>query len=161
MDLTPYQHIETVTVACTPEDAHAVVADVSRMGELSPVCTGGAWEDPSATGPGSWFTGSNAIGEFTWDTRCRVEANQPGKEFAFTNCGADGQTELVRWGYTFEAVDGGTQVTQSWQILPAYVPFTQGGDETKDVTPNLDGMAAMAREGMAATLAKLKAIAEG
>jgi hypothetical protein len=160
VDLTPYQHTESVTIACSPEQAHAVVADVSRMGELSPVCTGGAYDDPAATGPGSWFTGSNAIGEFTWETRCRVEANEPGKEFTFTNFGPDGQSELVRWGYTFEPTDGGTKVTESWRILPGYVPFTQGGDETKDVTPNLDGMAAMAREGMAASLAKLKEIAE-
>jgi hypothetical protein len=160
MDLTPYQHTDSVTVACSPEAAHAIVADITRMGELSPVCTGGAWDDASAPGPGSWFTGSNAIGEFTWETRCRVEVNEPGKEFTFTNFGPDGQTELVRWGYTFSAVDGGTEVTESWRILPDYVAFTQGGDETKDVTPNLDGMAAMAKDGMAASLAKLKDVAE-
>jgi hypothetical protein len=51
-------------------------------------------------------------------------------------------------------------VTESWRILPDYVAFTQGGDETKDVTPNLDGMAAMAKDGMAASLAKLKDVAE-
>jgi hypothetical protein len=160
MDLTPYRHTETVTVACPPEAAYAVVADVSRMGELSPVCTGGAWDDASTTGPGSWFTGSNAIGDFTWDTRCRVEANEPGREFSFTNTGGDGQSELVRWGFRFDPVDGGTQVTETWEVLPGYVPFTQGGDETKDVTPNLDGMAGMARDGMAATLARLKDVVE-
>jgi hypothetical protein len=159
VDLTPYQHTETVTVACSPEEAHAIVSDVSRMGELSPVCTGGAFDDASATGAGSWFTGSNAIGDFTWETRCRVEVNEPGKEFSFTNFGPDGQSELVRWGYTFESAGGGTEVTEHWQILPGYVPFTQGGDETKDITPNLDGMAAMARDGMAASLAKLKELA--
>jgi hypothetical protein len=161
MDLTPYQHTETVTAACSPEDAHALVSDVTRMGELSPVCTGGAWDDPAATGAGSWFTGGNAIGELTWETRCRVEANEPGREFTFTNFGPDGQTELVRWGYRFEAADGGTRVTETWQVLPDYVAFTQGGDQSKDVTPNLDGMAGMAREGMVATLAKLKEVVEG
>jgi hypothetical protein len=157
MDLSPYQHTERIVVACSPEDAYAVVADVTRIGELSPVCSSGAWEDP-ATGAvaGAWFTGHNAIGDITWDTRCRVEAAEPGAEFTFVNCGPEGTTELVRWGYAFRPVDGGTEVLESWQILPDYPAFVRGDDADMDVTPRLDGMAAMARDGMAATLAKLK-----
>jgi hypothetical protein len=162
MDLTPYQHTESVTVACAPEEAYAVIADVSRIGELSPVCASGQWDDP-ATGaaPGAWFTGHNAIGEFTWDTRCRVDVAEPGREFTFTNCGGDGTSELVRWGYTFEPADGGTRVTESWQVLPDYEGFVLAGDPDADVAANIGGMAGMAREGIAATLAKLKQVAEG
>jgi hypothetical protein len=37
-----------------------------------------------------------------------------GQEFAFLVGGA-----LVRWGYSFAPVTGGTEVTESWEFLPA------------------------------------------
>ncbi|MCU1380874.1 MAG: hypothetical protein JWN29_3857 [Acidimicrobiales bacterium] len=161
MDLTAYQHTDRITVARPPEAVYAVVADVSRIGELSPVCASGVWDDAVAGAtPGAWFTGHNAIGEFTWDTRCRVEVAEPGVEFVFVNCGAAGDVELVRWGYSFVPTADGTEVVESWQVLPDYVDFVRGDDPDMDVTANIDGMAAMARDGMAATLAKLKQAAE-
>lgn len=156
MDLTQYQHTETITIDRSPEDVYGLVSDVERMGEWSPVCTGGAWDEDR-----SWFTGSNAIGEFTWDTRCRVEAAEPGKEFTFVNCGAAGDVDLVRWSFTLRPADRGTEVTETWQVLPDYEDFVRGGDPEKDVTPQLEGMKTMAQTGMAETLAKMKATAEG
>jgi hypothetical protein len=162
MDLTTYQHTDRVTVACPPETVYALVADVTRIGELSPVCASGAWDDPaSGAEPGAWFTGHNAIGEFTWDTRCRVDRAEPGAEFTFVNCGGAGDVELVRWGYSFTPTADGTEVVESWQVLPDYVGFVRGDDPDMDVIARIDGMATMAREGMAATLAKLKQVAEG
>src|SRR5258708_2211162 len=80
-----------------PEDVYAIVSDVTRVGELSPVCQSGAWDDPTTVGTeGAWFTGHNAIGEFTWDTHCQVIAAEPGREFAFVNHGPSGDAELVR-----------------------------------------------------------------
>lgn len=165
MDLTPYRHAETVHIVCDPDKAYAVVADIGRMGELSPVATGGDYDDP-ATGaaPGAWFTGHNAIGEFTWSTRCRVDAAEPGRAFTFTNCGADGTTELVRWGYTFTPAGDGTDVTETWEVLPAYPDFTRSGNPDMtddDLAARIEGMAAMARDGIPATLAQLKGICEG
>ena len=164
MDLSSYRHAETVTIACSPEDAYAVVADIGRMGELSPVATGGEYDDP-ATGAaaGAWFTGHNAIGEFTWSTRCRVDAAEPGKEFTFTNFGPDGTTELVRWSYTFAAAGDGTEVTETWQVLPDYAEFTRGdsGMSDDELRARVDGIAAMSRDGIPATLAKLKSVCEG
>jgi hypothetical protein len=161
MDLTSYQHTDRITVARPPADVYAIVADVARIGELSPVCASGVWDDPAAGATvGAWFTGHNAIGEFTWDTRCRVAAAEPGAEFAFINCGGAGDVELVRWGYSFTPIADGTEVVESWQVLPDYVDFVRGDDHDMDVTANIDGMAAMARDGMAATLAKLKQVAE-
>lgn len=163
MDLTPYQHRHSVTVAAPPEHVYAVVSDVTRMGELSPVCDAGAWEDEAEPGarPGAWFRGHNRIGDYTWETRCRVEAAEPGAEFRFRNCGAEGTAELAEWGYTFTPVDGGTEVTESWKVLPGYPDFILSGDPNADVATNIEGMAGMARDGMARTLANLKQVAEG
>jgi hypothetical protein len=161
MDLSEYEHHETITIDRAPEDVYAIVSDVSRMGELSPVCQSGAWEDLASAGQeGAWFVGHNAIGEFTWDTRCRVVAADPGREFAFINQGANGDVELVRWGYTFEPDGDGTRVTESWRVLPAYPDFVSAGDPNMDVKARIDGMAQMARDGMKDTLANLKRVAE-
>ena len=156
-DLSRFRHEHTVTIAAPPDAVYAVVADITRMGELSPVCTGGEWVEEGRT-----FTGHNAIGEFTWSTRCRVEVAEPGREFAFVNTGANGDVDLVRWGYRFDPVDGGaaTEVTETWQVLPDYAGFVKGDDPELDVEARVEGMAVMAREGMAATLQRLKEIVE-
>jgi hypothetical protein len=161
MDLSGYRHSDSITITRPPAQVYAIVSDVTRMGELSPVCKGGAWDDASgADGEGAWFTGHNAIGEYTWDTHCRVVAAEAGREFTFVNCGAGRDVELVRWGYTFEPEGEGTKVTESWQVLPAYVDFVRSGDPNVDVKARLDGMAQMARDGIAHTLANLKQVAE-
>ena len=158
MDLSAYCRTETVTIDAPAEEIYDLVADVSAMGRWSPVCTGGRYDADDPT----WFTGDNELGEFTWQTRCRVVAAERGREFAFVNWGMEGQHELVRWGFTLRAVgEGQTEVTQTWEILPAYVEsFLQETEVTGDVAQRLDGMKGMAETGMPETLAKLKGEAE-
>ena len=159
MDLTPYQHAETVTMGAAPDDVYALVADLPRMGEWSPVCTGGQWEDETT----SWFKGTNQINDFTWETRCRIDEAVPGKAFSFVNCGTTGDVELVRWGFTFTPTDSGTEVTESWEVLPGYETLVRSGapDATDaDVAARIDGMKGMAQTGITETLANLKHAAE-
>lgn len=156
MELTTYRHTESVVVAASPEEVYDLVADVTRMGEWSPECTGGEWDDDTRT----WFTGSNTRGDRTWQTRCRVDAAERGREFTFVNCGFDGESDLVRWSYTFTPVDGGTEVSESWQVLDAYPAFMAKLAPTLDLAGYLDGVLPATRQGMAHTLARLKAAAE-
>ena len=161
MDVSSYQHSDSITIDRPPDDVYAIVSDVTRIGELSPVCKSGAWTDPAQAGQaGAWFTGHNAIGDITWDTHCKVVAAEPGREFAFVNHGVDGDVELVRWGFTLEPDGDGTRVTESWQVLPAYPDFVSGGDPNIDVAARIDGMAQMAKDGIRDTLASLKRVAE-
>ncbi len=161
MDVSGYNHSDSITINASPDDVYAIVSDVNRIGELSPVCRSGAWDDPAHAGKeGAWFTGHNAIGAFTWDTHCKVVVAQPGREFTFVNHGPNGELELVRWGYTLEPVGDGTKVTESWQVLPAYPDFVSAGDPNLDVEARIDGMAQMARDGIKETLANLKRVAE-
>ncbi len=161
MDVSNYQHSDSIRINRPPEDVYAIVSDVTRMGELSPVCRSAAWEDPDKAGKeGAWFIGHNAIGEFTWDTHCEVVVADRGREFTFINHGPNGDAELVSWGYSFEPEGNGTKTTESWQVLPAYPDFVRAGDPSLDVKVRIEGMAQMARDGIKDTLANLKRVAE-
>jgi hypothetical protein len=161
MDASGYNHSDLISVNRPPGDVYRIVSDVTRIGELSPVCQSGVWDDVAQAGKeGTWFTGHNSIGEFRWDTHCKVVAAEPGREFTFVNYGPNGDVELVRWSYTFEPEGNGTTVTESWQVLPAYPDFVSAGDPNLDVKARIEGMAQMARDGIKNTLANLKRIAE-
>jgi hypothetical protein len=161
MDVSRYQHAGSITIDRPSEDVYAIVSDVTRIGELSPVCRSGSWDDPALAGrEGAWFTGENAIGDITWRTHCKVVAAEPGREFAFVNHGLDGEVELVRWGYSFEPRGDATVATESWQLLPAYPDFVRAGDPNANVEKRIEGMAQLARDGIKDTLANLKRVAE-
>jgi hypothetical protein len=154
MDTSQYRHQESIEISRSPEELYGLVADVSRMGQWSPVCTGGSYDDD-----GEWFTGTNAMGESTWETRCRVVVAEPGHEFAFINHGLEGRIEMVRWGFLFEPIEGGgTEVTQTWEVLPDYAEGL-GLDDVSAVGV-LEMLKNAALEGMPQTLAALKADVE-
>jgi Polyketide cyclase / dehydrase and lipid transport len=161
MDAAGYQYAESIRIDRPPAEVYDIVTTIDRHGDLSPVCHSGTWDDADHAGrEGAWFTGHNAVGDVRWDTRCQVAVARSGREFTFINHGPDGDHELVRWGYTFEATGGGTEVTESWQVLPAYPEFVRNGDDTIDVKARIDGMARMAKDGIHQTLANLKMVAE-
>jgi hypothetical protein len=154
MDTSAYASRSSIVVEQDAATLHALVADVSNMGRWSPVCTGGAYDED-----GEWFTGTNAIGDSTWETRCRVVTAEPPREFAFVNYGLDGRAPMVRWGFEFRPVsDAATEVTQTWEVLPTYAEGL-GADE-EAATQVLDMMKALALSGMPETLAALKSEAE-
>jgi hypothetical protein len=158
MDLDAYRHRSSTTIDRPPAAVYDLLADVSRMGTWSPVCTGGAYDDDSR----EWFTGTNAIGDTTWDTRCRVVAADRGREFAFVNHGRDGRYAMVRWGFVLGPASGGrTEVTQTWEVLPAYADgFATEENPGMTLEQRLDLMKALAESGMPETLAGLKRDAE-
>ena len=103
---------------------------------------------------GAWFTGRNELPERTWETRSEVVAADPGREFAFAVHGT-----IARWGYTFAAVDGGTEITESWEFLPRGIEFFEerfGDDSAAQIADRVE----KAHTGIAETLAAIKRIAE-
>lgn len=145
---------ESVTIAASPDTLYEMVSDVTRMGEWSPVCKA-CWWDDDTRGAGAWFTGRNVTPDRTWETRSQVLVDEPGREFAFAVNG-----NRTRWGYTFEAVEGGTIVTESWQILPDSEPsyVERFGDRAEEeIAIRADG----ASQGMRETLTAIKRVAEG
>ena len=156
MDLGPYCYSATVTVTASPEAVYDLVADVSRMGEWSPVCTGCQWQDEARTR----FVGTNELGGRTWQTVCRVEVATRGREFTFINTGMDGSADLVKWSYTIALADGGCALTESWELLPGYPEYRLKGQPDLDLTSALGQGLDNARAGITQTLANLKAAAE-
>ena len=104
--MTPRTHSDSVVVARPPHELYDMIADVTRMGEYSPICAACWWDDGDGPRLGAHFTGRNVLPERTWETRSEVVTADPGREFAWVV-----GPRIARWGYTFTAVDGGTEVT--------------------------------------------------
>jgi hypothetical protein len=146
---------DSVVVARSPEDLYDMVSDVTRMGEWSPVCKACWWEEEGGSARvGAWFGGRNELPERTWETRSEVVAADRGREFAFVVHGT-----IARWGYTFTPVDGGTQLTESWEFLPSGTEVFRerfGDDADAQIANRVEA----ARTGIPATLAAIKRAAE-
>ena len=145
---------ESIVIESPPETVYEMVADITRMGEWSPVCKKCWWDDDANQGVGSWFTGRNEMGERTWETRSQVVAAVRGHEFAFIVGG-----DRTRWGYRFEALDGGTKVTESWEFLPGNVVVFKeryGDNAESEIANRLE----TAKAGIHATLSAIKKAAE-
>lgn len=133
-------------------EVFAAIADVTRMGEWSPECTGGRWVAP-ATGPavGATFQGDNAVkvGGLTlkgWTTTSEVTECVPDKVFEFV---AEGYST---WRYELTETDGVTTIIESFAHKPPAgmqkLLYVVGRRST--------GMV----KGMHRTLARLKAVLE-
>jgi carbon monoxide dehydrogenase subunit G len=156
MDLTKYRHSDSVAVDAPPEAVYALIADVTRIGELSPVCKTAQWTDDART----HFTGTNVTPEREWTTHCRVDVAEPDREFTFTSRGIDNNRDLVQWSYTFAATGDGTEVTETWQVLPGFIDQVRSHAPDADVAQFLDPMVSRTQQGIAATLANIKSVAE-
>jgi hypothetical protein len=111
---------DSIVVDADPMTIYRLVADPSQMPRWSPENTRGDVPEPgSPAAVGTEFIGSNQRGRARWRTRCRVTASEPGQRFTFDVVQFGVGTPMVRvriatWDYVFEAVDGGTKVTETW-----------------------------------------------
>jgi hypothetical protein len=153
--VTALEFSDSVVVAVEPDELYALVSDVTRMGEWSPQCRACWWDEGDGPTVGSYFTGRNDDGKRTWETRSRVVAAEPGREFAWVvNEG------LVRWGFTVEPADGGARLTESWAFQPDGIRafHERYGD---DAEAQIAIRSRSAHEGIPVTLAAIKRTAEG
>ena len=145
---------ESIVISRSPEDLYDMVSDVTRMGEWSPVCKACWWDEGSGPEVGSWFTGRNVLPERTWETRSEVVVADRGQEFAFVVGG-----KYARWGYTFAPVEGGSDVTESWEFHPdGIAKFKERLGP--DAESQIDNRSEAARSGIPATLRAIKQAAE-
>jgi hypothetical protein len=104
---------------------------------------------------GSYFTGRNDDGKRIWETRSRVVAAEPGREFAWVV--NDG---WVRWGFTLDPVADGTRLTESWAFNPEGIEGFRGrfGEHADE---QIEIRSSAAKAGIPVTLAAIKQTAEG
>jgi len=144
-----------IYVDAAPRRVWELVADVTRMGEWSPICRRCEWMD-GVTGPavGARFVGHNRQSGLRWSRECEITSCVPGGEFGFKTF-VKGR-EATSWLYRFAPHGWGTQVTESYEIvsMPLWVkaayliPWSRA-------KARRDG-----RKGMEITLRRIKRAAE-
>lgn len=152
-----FHHAESTVVAADPDTVYTLVSDITRTGEWSPICVACWWDEgdaPGADGPvvGAWFTGRNETPRRTWETRSQVVVADRGREFAWFVGG-----NIVRWGYQLRPVDGGTEITESWELRDEGIAFfhEKYGDRAQaEIRDRIDA----AHGGIPATLARIAEI---
>jgi hypothetical protein len=152
--MSELQRSESIVISGSPQHLYDMVADITRMGEWSPVCKACWWDEGSGPEVGSWFTGRNELPERTWETRSQVVVADRGREFAFVVGG-----KFVRWGYTFVPAEDGTQVTESWEFLPDGIAMFRERFGA-DADTQIENRSEAARSGIPATLRAIKQAAE-
>jgi hypothetical protein len=136
----------------SPEELYDMVADVTQMGAWSPVCKACWWDEGDGPRVGAVFTGRNERPDRAWETRSEVVVADRGREFAWVV--AEPPTR-ARWGYSFVAVDGGTEVTESWELPPEGSAFFEamfGDNASGEIAKRSDA----AKTGIGQTLAAMK-----
>ena len=154
MAVDALSYSESIVIDRSPEDLYDMISDVTRMGEWSPICKACWWDEGATPSVGAWFTGRNELPNQIWEARCQVVAAERGREFAFVV-----GDSLIRWGYSFIPLDGRTQVTESWDFLPAgLASFHKRYGENAQA--EIEDRTAAAHSGIPATLAAIKRTAE-
>jgi hypothetical protein len=149
-----FSFADSIPVAAPPAAVYAVVSDVRRTGEWSPICVGCEWDDTDGPRVGAHFTGHNRARDHEWSTTSEVIAADPGRAFAWEVAGG-----LVRWGYLIEPDGEGSRLTETWEFPEkGRAAFRERyGD---DAEREMDIRGAEARSGIPATLAAVKRIVE-
>ncbi|MBX4167642.1 SRPBCC family protein [Rhodococcus sp. DMU2021] len=155
MQTTPLTFESSVVVSATPDEVYALVSDVTRTGEWSPVCAECWWDEGQGPEVGSFFTGRNVTPERIWEARSKVVVASPGREFAWSV-----GPGLVRWSYVIKPADAGTELTETWE-------FTEAGQKLfheklgAKAPARIAAREQAARSGIPATLDAIKRIIEG
>ena len=108
----------TLHIDAPPKAVWGNVSDITRMGEFSPEVVEAEWIG-EATGPavGARYRGHVKRNE-NWPvlywTTCEVTECVPGEVFEFAVVMRD--RRLNTWRYEFDAKDGGTDVTESFDL---------------------------------------------
>jgi uncharacterized protein YndB with AHSA1/START domain len=145
----------TVHMDAPPEKVWALVSDVTQIGRFSPETFEAEWlEGATGPSPGARFRGHvrrNEKGPVYWTT-CTVVDAEPNQRFSF-GVGKPGKA-LNTWSYDLHPNDGGTDVTESFQLtnkIPLRIYWTlcgwaRGRRNTNDMRRTLERIKAVVEE---------------
>ena len=151
-------HTDSVRIAAPPARVWELVIAMERYGEWSSENTGGYWRKgpdgvPGTGKVGDQFVGINRRDGVEWKAPVEVVERDEEKAYAFVTGGTD--LNLVLWRYELQPDGDGTVLTEQWTMRKPSFFLEQGGEA------ELARRAANAKESIAATLAGMKATAEG
>ncbi len=108
----------SVVIGAPPVKIWRVVADVTRVGEWSGECRGGAWVG-GATAPaaGARFRGRNRRGGVRWTRLNEVVRAEAPHTLVWRTVARPPYPDSVEWQLSLAPVAGGTLVTESFNVL--------------------------------------------
>ena len=143
---------ETVDIAAPPERVWSLVTDLPRMASWSPQGVRTFVRGP--VGLGTRALNVNRTGWKVWPTRSKVVRFEPHRDFAFQIL-----DNGVIWSYALEATAGGTRVTHRRETPDGITRISLRLQDA--VLGGVDSFTGELRDGMRATLTRIKAEAEG
>lgn len=145
---------ESIFVNASADVLYDLVSDVTRTGQWSPVCKACWWVEGDGPVVGARFGGRQEVPGRTWETESVVTEADPGVVFAWQVGG-----RFVQWAYRMRAVEGGTELTETWALNEATKQMfaEKYGDRGDEV---LDLRRQEALSGIPDTLARIKQVLE-
>lgn len=143
-------------IEAQPETLYDIIADVTRMPELSPEIVRCEWLDgATSAAPGARFKATNKV-RITWSNKPVITVADRGREIAWSRTEPGGGT--VVWRYRFEPEGSGTRVTESYEVTK---PLTRIGWFIIERISGRKDRRSDLRLGMEQTLERLQAVTEG
>jgi hypothetical protein len=144
-------------IEASPEALYDVIADVTRMPELSPEVVACEWVDgASRPAVGVHFRAKNHAGRGPdWHNTPAITVAERGREFAFSRVEKGAGT--IVWRYVFSPEGNGTRVTESYEVTQPVTLF--GWFIIGVLYGNKDRRSDLHR-GMSETLQRLAALTE-
>lgn len=106
----------SIDIRATPQRVWDLLADITQMGRWSPECYRCEWIDGStAATVGARFRGHNRSGAIRWSNVSEIIEAERGVALAWLMGGSE--KRYSEWRYTFEPIDGGVRVTETFQSL--------------------------------------------
>lgn len=147
----------SLVVAAPPEAVWPLVADVTRMPELSPLIARVEWLDGATEAAvGARFKAVNTVGRGPdWSNRPVITVVDAPREIAWER--SEPFAGTLEWRYRLDPVDGGTRVTESYRVVR---PVTRLGWFVIGTLYGVKDDRALLRQGMLDTLERLRELAE-
>jgi uncharacterized membrane protein len=149
-------HDEVTAVIAAPADQlYELVADVTRMPELSPELVECHWLDGATTATvGARFAARNKVTRGpSWVNKPRITAVEPGRRISWARTEPFGGT--VEWTYEFEPQSDGTLVRESYRVIK---PVSRLGWLIIGTMTATGDRRAQIREGMQRTLDRIREV---
>jgi Polyketide cyclase / dehydrase and lipid transport len=107
-----------IIIGAGPESVWSVVSDVTRVGEWSGECRGCEWVGTDTRlVPGAQFRGRNRRSGLRWTRLNQVVVADRPRSIIWRTVARFPYPDSVEWRIRLDPTDGGTEVTESFEIL--------------------------------------------